>query len=132
MVTVLLFGLIYMNYLLLGDYFVCFFLALLTSVYLLEVKERIINHVVLSFNEPWKYTKNTFVCQISIELLQMLVDGNFNKTFERMTLMIDRRFAQRKKDNHTMFNNANSVAWLLVMYVGFVKLGILNFAQLAF
>ena len=69
MVSVLLFALIYMNYLLLGDYFVCFFLALLTSIYLLEVKERIINLVESSFNEPWKYTKKTFVVTISYELL---------------------------------------------------------------
>ena len=61
----------------------------------------------------------------------MLTSGNINHTFERATIMIDKQVASRKKDNRTIFNDANSVFWILVIYIGLVKLGLITFVRLS-
>ena len=95
LVTVVLVTLIYMNYLLLGDYVFCFFLAILTSVSLRKVKARIISAVEVSFKEPWQYTKGTLIFIFAAAILDTLTTGNFDATFEKATILIDRTIASR-------------------------------------
>ena len=95
MATVVLVSLIYMNFLILGDYFFCFFLALLTSVSLRKVKARMIGAVEGSFKEPWQYTKGTLIFIFAAAILDTLTTGNFDATFEKATILIDRTIASR-------------------------------------
>ena len=128
-VTIILCSLIYLNYLLLGEFFFCFFLAGLTSVSLRKVRNRAITSVEESFKQPWKFTKGTLIYVLGSQLYKMIWEnsGNINKAIEHVTRSLDKVVEVRKKEKRTVFNDSHSVLWIFVLYFGFIKLGFMRF-----
>ena len=117
-----------MNYLLVGDFFFCFFLAALTSISLQKAKQDLIQSIEESFDKDkfFTQTRNSHIYFVAHEIIRFAYEPNKNFQYlkERLTSKSDKLIAQRKEMKKNIFNDAGSIFWILVLYVGIFKLGI--------
>jgi len=68
--TIALWSVLYLNYLLLGQFFFCYFLALVTSIGLKQFKQYILHETTKTFEDPNYLIKSSLL----VKLVTFLVD----------------------------------------------------------
>ena len=78
MLTVITCFLCYINYLLLGEFTFVVVLAALTSIWLKDVKEYVINQIKMALqNELFGFTKGTLTFRFCHQFIKLCIDCNF-------------------------------------------------------
>lgn len=115
LLTILLSGVLWFNFMLLGDFFFVYFISFVTSVYLRQIKHSIAASLEHAVQNPFNLVKASLLVTIGSEMRQF----NFWTISETINRVIDDRRAEKK----TMFNDGKTVLSLLFIYVGLSRLG---------
>ena len=98
----------YMNYLLVGDFFFCFFLAALTSVSLQKAKKDLIWSIETSYGKWFPQTRNSHIFFVGYEIYRFVQEPNKSIQYvkERATSKSDKFIQKRKELKQNIFNDA--------------------------
>lgn len=101
-----------MNYLLLGEFFFCFFLAFVTSVALQNSRDKITKTVLEAISKPYSLVETTIVYKAYEDLM------NLGKAFVHIRSAI---WPMKNKRKATIFNDVYLVVRVSLLYFFLTK-----------
>ena len=131
-VVILIIFILYLNYLLLGQFFFCLFLAWITSISLKPYKNKLVKQLEESLVRDEYILSSSILYSVLKEIYIFLNELVFKrsiilpmkKSCTNCAGMIRRIYGTIKKKNITPFNDIWIILYSIVIYIGVFKVGV--------
>lgn len=124
---------LYLNYLLLGQFFFCLFLAQITSTSLRPYKDGMIKYFRQAYQQTDYLLRKSYIYLVLQEILTffsiLIKDRSLYNPcrvvfFEHGGEAITKYFTKRKEKRITYFNDMKTIIYIVIAYFGLSRIGI--------
>lgn len=135
LLVIIIIYVLYLNYLLLGQFFFCLFLAQITSTSLRPYKDGMINYFYKVYNQTDYLLKKSYIYLIFAKIVEFfksliqqrsliaLFNAMFDENFEQ-GVTLKREDGKENEIKINSFNDMKTIIYMVIGYVAITKIGL--------